>query len=69
MFVTHHVEEIIPVFTHALLLRAGAVTASGRLRATLNSARLGELFGGACTLSRTAGRYGLRVRSRTAQAM
>lgn len=69
VFVTHHVEEITPVFTHALLLRAGAVTASGGLRRTLTSERLGELFGGACTLSRSAGRHSLRVRSRTSRAM
>ena len=69
VFVTHHVEEITPVFSHALLLRAGAVTASGGLRRTLTSERLGELFGGACTLSRTAGRHSLRVRSRTSRAM
>ena len=69
VFVTHHVEEITPVFTHAMLLRAGAVTASGGLRRTLTSERLGELFGGACTLSRAGGRHSLRVRSRTSRAM
>ncbi len=69
VFVTHHVEEIVSVFTHALLLRAGAVTASSGLSATLTSARLGELFGGVCTRSRAAGRYALRVRSRTARAI
>src|SRR5688572_11521716 len=29
IFVTHHVEEITPLFTHALLLRAGGVVAAG----------------------------------------
>ena len=32
IFVTHHVEEITPLFTHALLLREGGVVAAGPCR-------------------------------------
>ncbi|AXA37561.1 MAG: ATP-binding cassette domain-containing protein [Candidatus Hydrogenedentota bacterium] len=44
IFTTHHVEEITPVFTHALLLRAGRVFASGPLRKVLTSRTLSSLF-------------------------
>lgn len=44
VFVTHHVEEILPEFTHALLLKSGRVHACGPLRATLSSRTLSETF-------------------------
>ncbi len=44
ILVTHHVEEIAPVFTHALLLRAGRLTAAGPIRATLTTAGLARVF-------------------------
>jgi iron complex transport system ATP-binding protein len=69
VFVTHHVEEITPVFTHALLLRGGAVVAAGNLRQTLTSARLGEVLGGKVELKRARGRFTLLVRGRSARAM
>ena len=47
VLVTHHVEEIAPVFTHALLLRAGRVTAAGPIRTTLTTAGLARVFRGA----------------------
>ena len=46
VLVTHHVEEIAPVFTHALLLRAGQVTAAGPIRVTLTTAGLARVFRG-----------------------
>jgi iron complex transport system ATP-binding protein len=61
VLVTHHVEEIVPGFTHALLLRAGRVLAAGPLRSTLTAARLGETFGAALRLSHRSGRYTLRL--------
>ena len=45
VLVTHHVEEITPAFTHALLLRAGRVVAAGPRRAVLTSATLSATFG------------------------
>jgi iron complex transport system ATP-binding protein len=61
VLVTHHVEEITPVFSHALLLRAGAVVASGAVRTTLTSATLGTMFGAPVRLSRAGGRFSLSV--------
>jgi len=45
VLVTHHVEEIPPGFTHALLLRAGRVVAAGPLAQALTGQRLSETFG------------------------
>ena len=61
VFVTHHVEEIMPVFSHALVLRAGRVLASGRKDDALNSAILSKAFGARTKLVKTGGRYSLRV--------
>jgi iron complex transport system ATP-binding protein len=69
VLVTHHVEEITPVFTHALLLRTGRVTASGPVRKILISAHLSEVFGAEVSLRRHVGRLALSVRGRTASAM
>jgi iron complex transport system ATP-binding protein len=61
VLVTHHVEEIRPGFTHALLLRQGGVVAAGELRQVLDSKRLSQTFGRPVTLSRRQGRYLLSV--------
>lgn len=62
VLVTHHVEEITPAFSHALVLKAGRAVASGPLRRALTSANLSEAFGATLRLSRRAGRYALAVR-------
>lgn len=60
VLVTHHVEEITPAFTHALLLRAGRVLAAGDRRKVLTSSNLSEAFGTRLRLIRSAA--GLRLR-------
>jgi iron complex transport system ATP-binding protein len=59
IFVTHHVEEIVPVFTHALLLRGGKVLEAGKRDAVLNSARISETFDVKLRLARRGGQYRL----------
>jgi iron complex transport system ATP-binding protein len=44
VLVTHHVEEIVPSVTHALLLKHGRVLAAGPRRRILTSPRLTEAF-------------------------
>lgn len=44
VLVTHHIEEIMPVISHALVLKAGRVIASGEKRAVLTSAKLSGAF-------------------------
>ena len=61
VLVTHHVEEIMPAFTHALLLRAGQVLAAGPRERVLTSANLSTTFGARLRLARAGERYRLAV--------
>lgn len=62
VLVTHHVEEIAPVFTHALLLRKGKVFAAGEKSLVLTTARLTEAFGAPLRLQKgQTGNYRLRL--------
>ena len=69
VLVTHHVEEVMPVFTHALLLRGGEIAAAGAKGDVLTSQRLSEAFGAHLALRRSAGRFALNVRSTSVRAM
>jgi iron complex transport system ATP-binding protein len=62
ILVSHHVEEIPPGFTHALLLRQGKVTAAGPLPEVMNEELLSETFGMRLALSEEDGRYSARRR-------
>jgi iron complex transport system ATP-binding protein len=57
VLVTHHVEEIPPGFTHAMLMRDGAVVAQGLLAAVLTQANLSKTFGVDLALRRFGQRY------------
>lgn len=61
VLVTHHVEEILPEFTHALLLHNGTVAAAGPLRSALTQSNLHKIFDAPLKLSRRAGRYKLEI--------
>jgi len=61
VLVTHHVEEIMPVFTHALVLREGSVLAAGQKERVLTSKTLSEAFGATTRLQASDGRYTLTV--------
>jgi iron complex transport system ATP-binding protein len=61
VLVTHHVEEIMPVFSHVLILKAGRVLAAGKKDATLDAARLSAAFGAPIRLRKKSGRYALSV--------
>jgi iron complex transport system ATP-binding protein len=63
VLVTHHVEEIVPGFTHALLLRRGGVSSAGLLTHTLTTARLQQVFDAPLRLSRRRARFHLQVRA------
>jgi iron complex transport system ATP-binding protein len=62
VLVSHHVEEIPPGFTHALLLRKGEVVAAGPLELTLTEQALAETFKMPLRLTHDAGRYAARRR-------
>ena len=61
VLVTHHVEEIPPGFTHALLLREGRVVAAGPLAEALTASTLTETFGLPLALDSRAGRHAARL--------
>jgi iron complex transport system ATP-binding protein len=62
VLVTHHVEEIPVGFTHALLLRRGAVVARGPIEEVLTADLLGATFGLPLVVERRAGRWSARAR-------
>ncbi|WP_244928269.1 ABC transporter ATP-binding protein [Nocardioides sp. W7] len=64
VLVSHHVEEIPPGFTHALLLRQGRVTAAGLLEDVLTEANLSATFGMPLMVSHEDGRWAARRRTR-----
>ena len=66
VLVTHHVEEIMPAFTHALLLREGRVVATGERARVLTSALLSETFDAPLRLIRRGGRYTLAFQKKIA---
>ncbi|WP_433553003.1 ABC transporter ATP-binding protein [Micromonospora zamorensis] len=61
VLVTHHVEEIPPGFTHALLLREGGVVAQGLLAETLTGDNLSKTFGLPLVVERRGDRYTARA--------
>lgn len=62
VLITHHVEEIPPGFTHALLLRGGETVACGPIAETLRSDTVSAAFGVEVRLSVEDDRYAARVR-------
>jgi iron complex transport system ATP-binding protein len=57
VLVTHHLEEVPPDFTHAMLLRDGGVVAAGPLAEVLTAENLSETFGLPLDVTVNAGRY------------
>ena len=64
VLVSHHVEEIPPGFTHALLLRGGRVVAAGPLEEVVTEANLTATFGMPLVLDHEDGRWSARRRTR-----
>ena len=64
VLVSHHVEEIPPGFTHALLLREGRVVAIGPIRQVINEDHLTETFDMPLVLAFEGGRWTARRRAR-----
>lgn len=60
IYITHHVEEILPEFTHVLLLRAGRAVAAGPKAKVLTPALLEKTFGAKLRVERRGGRMWLR---------
>jgi len=57
IYVTHHVEEILPLFRKILLLREGRIIASGETAEVLSAQTMQQLYGVSLQLLRKNGRY------------
>ena len=62
VLVTHHAEEIPPGFTHAALLRDGAILAAGPLREALTDEAMSACFGLALRVRHHDGRWSATAR-------
>jgi len=61
ILVTHHLQEIMPAFTHVFLLKAGRCTSAGRKEEILKRDVLTEIFGIPIEAGSEHGRYWTRV--------
>lgn len=61
VLITHHVEEIPPGFTHALLLREGGIVAQGLVGDTITADNLSRTFGLNLTVERSGDRFTARA--------
>jgi iron complex transport system ATP-binding protein len=61
VLVTHHVEEIMPAFSHVLILKGGRALASGVKASVLTSATLSRAFEAGVRVRQSRGRYSLSV--------
>ena len=63
VLVSHHVEEIPPGFSHAMLLREGRVVAQGRLPDVVNERNLSATFGMPLVVTHSEDRWTARRRT------
>lgn len=57
IYVTHHIEEILPLFRRTLVLRDGRILRAGATRDALSARVLEDLYGVAFTIVQRKGRY------------
>lgn len=62
VYVTHHVEEILPCFSHTLLIKQGEVFAAGETNDVLTSDRMSRFFDVPVEIERRDGRNWLFVK-------
>jgi len=65
VLVTHHVEEIMPAFSHVLMLKRGRVLAVGEKASVLTPGSLSQVFAAGVKLRRRAGRYAMVVTTKS----
>jgi len=62
IYVTHHVEEVLPCFSHTLLLKDGEVYAQGFSRELLKENTLSEFFGREVTVQEQQNRTWIAIK-------
>jgi iron complex transport system ATP-binding protein len=60
VFVTHHVEEILPCFDKALILQGGNILSQGPIAKVIASPTMSKAFGSRIIVRRKGGRFELR---------
>ncbi|AOY76587.1 ABC transporter ATP-binding protein [Clostridium formicaceticum] len=65
IYVTHRTEEILPIFSHTLLLRRGEVHSSGKTSAVLTNDNLSDFFEAPVLLEKLKDRTWLRLASQS----
>ncbi|MFI3291762.1 MAG: ATP-binding cassette domain-containing protein [Opitutales bacterium] len=58
---THHIEEISPAFTHALVIKNGEVLAQGKIEDIVNSKILSQAYNAKCKVTKSKNSYSLKV--------
>ncbi len=58
--VTHHVEEIVPGYTHVLILAGGRVADQGTRDRVMEGPSIARVYGERCRVERRDGRYAMR---------
>jgi len=61
VFVTHHVEEILPCFKKALLLRAGEILSKGPIKEVITPSAMSAAFGSKIEVRSRNARFQLRI--------
>jgi iron complex transport system ATP-binding protein len=69
VLVTHHLEEIPPGFTHALVLKGGHVLANGPIEETVTTPVLSDAFGLQLRVESNHGRFTARLDGRSGDAV
>lgn len=64
LYVTHHAEEVLPAFSHALLFKDGTVAAAGAKEETITADSLSATFGVPVEVTWSDGRPWVRVSGR-----
>ena len=62
IYVTHHIEEVLPVFSHVLLLKAGEVHSAGETARVITAKNLSSFFGTPVRLRWRKGRAWMEVK-------
>ena len=62
VFVTHHVEEILPCFDKALVLRGGEILSQGAIGKVITSQTMSQAFDAEIAVQKRQGRFQLQFR-------
>ncbi len=65
ILVTHHIEEIMPVFSHALILQSGRVIAAGEKKEVVTTSVLSRAFDAKIQVAQKQNRFAARIKSKS----